>query len=96
MGLHMNRYIKTALLAGAAWGAISTVAVAQDAPAQTPEAAQALPQVAPGRPQFARIAVGKPVSVSFIFAFCSFPLSYRFPSRLTGDSTASTERNSDV
>jgi len=39
MGLHMNRYIKTALLAGAAWGAISTVAVAQDAPAQTPEAA---------------------------------------------------------
>lgn len=39
MGLHMNRYVKTALLAGAAWGALSTVAVAQDAPAQTEEAA---------------------------------------------------------
>ncbi|MBF0664968.1 MAG: hypothetical protein IR159_05405, partial [Brevundimonas sp.] len=38
MGLHMNRYIKTALMAGAAWGALSTIAVAQDAPAQTEEA----------------------------------------------------------
>ena len=35
----MNRYVKTALLAGAAWGALSTVAVAQDAPARTEEAA---------------------------------------------------------
>ena len=35
----MNRYVKTALLAGAAWGALSTVAVAQDAPTQTEEAA---------------------------------------------------------
>ncbi|GAA0870232.1 TonB-dependent receptor [Brevundimonas basaltis] len=35
----MNRYVKTALLAGAAWGALSTIAVAQDAPAQTEEAA---------------------------------------------------------
>jgi len=35
----MNRYVKTALLAGAAWGALSTVAVAQDAPAQAEEAA---------------------------------------------------------
>src|SRR5690606_33215622 len=39
MGLHMNRYVKTALLAGAAWGALSTVAVAQDAPAQAEQAA---------------------------------------------------------
>ena len=39
MGLHMNRYIKTALLAGAAWSALSTIAVAQDAPTQTEEAA---------------------------------------------------------
>jgi iron complex outermembrane receptor protein len=29
----MNRYVKTALLAGAAWSALSTFAVAQDAPA---------------------------------------------------------------
>lgn len=35
----MNRYVKTALLAGAAWGALATVVVAQDAPAQTEEAA---------------------------------------------------------
>ena len=39
MGLHMNRYVKTALLAGAAWSALSTIAVAQDAPTQTEEAA---------------------------------------------------------
>lgn len=39
MGLHMNRYVKTALLAGAAWGALSTGAIAQDAPTQTEEAA---------------------------------------------------------
>lgn len=37
MGLHMNRYVKTALLAGAAWSALSTFAMAQDA-AQDPEA----------------------------------------------------------
>ncbi len=36
----MNRYVKTALLAGAAWGALSTVAVAQDAPAGSQQAAQ--------------------------------------------------------
>ena len=35
----MNRYIKTALLAGAAWSAMSTLAVAQDAPTQTDQAA---------------------------------------------------------
>ncbi len=34
----MNRYIKTALLAGAAWSALSTFAVAQDAPTQTEQA----------------------------------------------------------
>ena len=45
MGLHMNRYIKTALLAGAAWSAISTVAVAQDAPAQSREEAAAVGDV---------------------------------------------------
>ena len=39
MGSLMNRYIKTALLAGAAWSALSTIAVAQDAPAQNDEAA---------------------------------------------------------
>ena len=39
MGLHMNRYIKTALLAGAAWSALSTYAVAQDVPTQTEETA---------------------------------------------------------
>ena len=38
MGLHMNRYIKTALLAGAAWSALSATAVAQDVPAPTEEA----------------------------------------------------------
>ncbi|MDY6924365.1 MAG: TonB-dependent receptor [Pseudomonadota bacterium] len=32
----MNRYIKTALLAGAAWSALSTLAVAQDAPPRDP------------------------------------------------------------
>jgi iron complex outermembrane receptor protein len=36
MGLHMNRYIKTALLAGAAWSALSTVVLAQDAAPQEP------------------------------------------------------------
>ena len=41
MGLHMNRYIKTALLAGAAWSALSTIVVAQDAPGQTQEEAAA-------------------------------------------------------
>jgi len=35
----MNRYVKTALLAGAAWGALSTGAIAQDAPTQNEEAA---------------------------------------------------------
>ena len=35
----MNRYVKTALLAGAAWSALSTFAIAQDAPTQTEEAA---------------------------------------------------------
>ena len=45
MGLHMNRYVKTALLAGAAWGALSTVAVAQDAPAQTQDSAAAVEDV---------------------------------------------------
>ena len=45
MGLHMNRYIKTALLAGAAWGALSTMAVAQDAPAQTQDEAAAVGDV---------------------------------------------------
>ena len=45
MGLHMNRYIKTALLAGAAWSALSTMAVAQDAPAQTQEEAAAVGDV---------------------------------------------------
>lgn len=30
----MNRYVKTALLAGAAWSAMSTIALAQDVPAQ--------------------------------------------------------------
>lgn len=34
----MNRYVKTALLAGAAWGALSTGAIAQDAPTQTDQA----------------------------------------------------------
>ena len=34
----MNRYVKTALLAGAAWSALSTVAIAQDAPAQEEQA----------------------------------------------------------
>ena len=29
----MNRYIKTALLAGAAWSGLTGVAIAQDAPA---------------------------------------------------------------
>jgi iron complex outermembrane receptor protein len=29
----MNRYVKTALLAGAAWSALSPFAMAQDAPA---------------------------------------------------------------
>ena len=28
----MNRYVKTALLAGAAWSALSTFAIAQEAP----------------------------------------------------------------
>ena len=45
MGLRMNRYIKTALLAGAAWSALSTMAVAQDAPAQTQEEAAAVGDV---------------------------------------------------
>ena len=45
MGLHMNRYIKTALLAGAAWGALSTMVVAQDAPAQTQDEAAAVGDV---------------------------------------------------
>ena len=31
MGLRMNRYVKTALLAGAAWSALSTTTLAQDA-----------------------------------------------------------------
>ena len=31
----MNRYIKTALLAGAAWSALSTFAMAQDAERRT-------------------------------------------------------------
>ncbi|WP_298747423.1 TonB-dependent receptor [uncultured Brevundimonas sp.] len=35
----MNRYIKTALLAGAAWSALATMAAAQDAPPPTAEAA---------------------------------------------------------
>lgn len=37
----MNRLVKTALLAGAAWGALSATAVAQDAAPQTPQAEQA-------------------------------------------------------
>ncbi|HYC74154.1 TonB-dependent receptor [Brevundimonas sp.] len=35
----MNRYVKTALLAGAAWSALSTVVLAQDAVPQTEDAA---------------------------------------------------------
>ena len=34
----MNRYVKTALLAGAAWSALSTFAMAQDAASQEPSA----------------------------------------------------------
>ena len=40
MGFQMNRYVKTALLAGAAWGALSTLAVAQDATATAEPTAQ--------------------------------------------------------
>lgn len=36
----MNRYVKTALLAGAAWGALSTVAVAQEPASADSQAAQ--------------------------------------------------------
>ena len=39
MGLLMNRYVKTALLAGAAWSALSTVVLAQDSVPQTADAA---------------------------------------------------------
>lgn len=39
MGLHMNRYVKTALLAGAAWSALSTVVMAQDAVPQDTDSA---------------------------------------------------------
>ncbi|RZJ18502.1 MAG: TonB-dependent receptor [Brevundimonas sp.] len=36
----MNRLVKTALLAGAAWGALSATAIAQDAAPQAPQASQ--------------------------------------------------------
>jgi iron complex outermembrane receptor protein len=45
MGLHMNRYIKTALLAGAAWSALSTLAVAQDVPSAAQEEAASVGDV---------------------------------------------------
>ena len=45
MGLHMNRYVKTALLAGAAWSALSTVVLAQDATPQQDESATSVGDV---------------------------------------------------
>ncbi|MDP3802151.1 TonB-dependent receptor [Brevundimonas sp.] len=60
----MNRYVKTALLAGAAWSALSTFAMAQDAPPQ--DGASALDDVVVSARRRDELLKDVPISVSAI------------------------------
>lgn len=60
----MNRYVKTALLAGAAWSALSTGAIAQDAPAQTEQAATGVEDVIVTARRTEEAAQRTPLSIS--------------------------------